>query len=215
MTFAGFPAAAVEFYQQLELDNSREWWAAHRATYEDAVRGPMLALAAELEADFGPAKLFRPHRDTRFSRDKSPYKTHQGAYVRTAEGMGWYVQISGEGLMVAGGFHQGTPDQLGRYRTAVQDEVAGERLDAVIAALIGQGLSVGGDVMRTRPRGVPAEHPRIDLLRHRSLTAGRAVGEPAWLARREALDRIRVDWEALRPLLVWLGRQVGPPVPAS
>ena len=87
MTFAGFPAAAIEFYQQLELDNSRDWWAAHRAVYDDAVRGPMLALTAELEPEFGEAKLFRPHRDTRFAKDKSPYKLHQGAYVRTAEGV--------------------------------------------------------------------------------------------------------------------------------
>jgi uncharacterized protein (TIGR02453 family) len=215
VAFVGFPAAAVEFYQQLELENSREAWLAHRRTYEGAVRAPMLELIAELEPEFGPAKLFRPHRDTRFSKDKSPYKTHQGGYVRTAEGMGWYVQISGEGLLVAGGFYQGTPDQLARYRSAVQDEGIGARLEAVVAELTANGLDVDGDVMRTRPRGVPLDHPRIDLLRHRTLTAGRAHGEPDWLATPEALDRVRADWRRLRPLVAWLADHVGAPVPAT
>ena len=80
-TFSGFPPAALSFYAELEDENSRDWWLAHKDVYERDVREPMLALLDGLEDEFGAAKLFRPNRDVRFSADKSPYKTHQGALV--------------------------------------------------------------------------------------------------------------------------------------
>jgi uncharacterized protein (DUF2461 family) len=74
--FEGFPAEAFEFYERLKADNSRTFWDAHKDDYQRLVREPVIALTAELEAEFGPASVFRPYRDTRFSADKSPYKTH-------------------------------------------------------------------------------------------------------------------------------------------
>jgi len=88
-TFNGFPAEALDFYDDLEMDNSKTFWAAHKDTYETAVKAPMLALTAALEDEFGPAKVFRPYRDVRFAKDKSPYKTNQGAYVPTGPATGW------------------------------------------------------------------------------------------------------------------------------
>ena len=78
MTFAGIPLRACEFYAGLEADNSRAYWTAHKATYERDVKGPLTALAELAAPEFGEPKLFRPHRDVRFSADKSPYKDHQG-----------------------------------------------------------------------------------------------------------------------------------------
>ena len=95
MAFEGFPEQALEFYEGLEADNSKTYWTAHRGEYETHVRTPMVGLLEELAPEFGTAKLFRPYRDVRFSSDKTPYKTHQGAVV-TPEGRGagaWYVQI--------------------------------------------------------------------------------------------------------------------------
>lgn len=86
--FTGFPVAALDFYEDLEADNSKAFWAAHKAVYDDCVRGPMRALLGELEDEFGEGKMFRPYRDVRFSRDKIPYKTHQGGYVATGPGIG-------------------------------------------------------------------------------------------------------------------------------
>lgn len=210
MTFSGFPPEAVEFYQQLELHNTREWWVAHKATYQDAVRVPVLELAAALEDEFGPARLFRPNRDTRFSADQSPYKTHQGAFVEVTTGVGYYLHLRAEGLFVAGGFHQGEPGQVARYRAAVDDPLRGAELARVIEELSGTGLELGGDVMRTRPRGVPSDHPRVELLRHRSLIASRQAGEPPWLSTPAALDHVREDWTVLRPLVEWLAATLGP-----
>lgn len=103
--FSGFPVSALDFYEDLEADNSKAFWAAHKAVYDDCVRGPMLALLGELEEEFGPGKVFRPYRDVRFSKDKIPYKTHQGGYVATGPGVGFYVEINAAGLRIAGGFY--------------------------------------------------------------------------------------------------------------
>ncbi|BAS10419.1 conserved hypothetical protein [Arthrobacter sp. Hiyo4] len=76
-------------------------WPEHKDSYNTLVRDPVTALLAELEPRFGPGKVFRPNRDIRFSQDKSPYKTDQGAYASSQEGVGYYVQVSDEGLLVA------------------------------------------------------------------------------------------------------------------
>ena len=115
--FEGIPFEAMDFYEDLEVDNSRQWWAAHRDRYDTAVRAPMEALGGALEDEFGAVKVFRPNRDVRFAQDKSPYKTHQGVVVSTASRMGWYVQISAEGLMTAAGWYAASPGQVARYRT--------------------------------------------------------------------------------------------------
>lgn len=71
-TFQGIPTAAFRFYEELEENNNREWWLEHKSAYDAGVREPLTALLAELEPEFGPAKVFRPNRDVRFSQDKSP-----------------------------------------------------------------------------------------------------------------------------------------------
>src|SRR5947208_7921849 len=97
--FRGFPAEAIEFYEGLEADNSKSYWTAHKQMYDDAVRAPMQALLETLEPEFGAGSIFRPYRDVRFSRDKSPYKTHIGAAVGELRGSVYYVQLSSEGLL--------------------------------------------------------------------------------------------------------------------
>jgi uncharacterized protein (TIGR02453 family) len=209
VAFTGFPVAAFEFYDGLAADNSKTYWTANKAVYEDAVRTPFLALAAELEPEFGPGKIFRPHRDVRFSADKSPYKTNQGLFCQTADGAGYYVQIDPHGLMTAGGFYSHTKDQVGRYRAAVDRDDIGRELEAILHVLTKAGFSTGGDTVRTRPRGCPADHPRLDLMRHESLTASRVHPPAARLGTRRALDLIRNDWRALRPFNEWVAAHVG------
>lgn len=207
--FAGFPIAGPDFYEDLEADNSKAFWTASKHVYEESVKRPMTALIAELEAGFGPAKIFRPYRDVRFSKDKSPYKTHQGAVVHTAPGVGWYVQIGAPGLFVAGGLYAATPDQLARLRTTLDDDVRGAELERIVDELVRSGYALGGDKLKTRPKGYPADHPRIELLRHKSLTVGREFGAPGWLETPRAATEIRTAWESLRPFVEWLGTVVG------
>jgi uncharacterized protein (TIGR02453 family) len=211
MAFGGFPAQAFAFYESLEADNSRRFWDAHKAEYERYVREPMRALTDDLEAEFGPATVFRPHRDIRFSSDKSPYKTYQGAFAERLPGTGFYVQVSADGLLASGGFHSHAPDQVERYRAAVHTEPTGKQLAAIVAGLREGGLTVGGDQLKTRPRGVPADHPRVELLRHRSLTATRDWPAGPQLYDRQALSLVRQTWIQLIPLCDWLSEHVGQP----
>ena len=83
VTFTGFPVAALDFYDDLEMDNTKSFWEKHKAVYDEGVKAPMVALLAGLAPEFAPdgqgGKIFRPYRDVRFAKDKTPYKTHQGA----------------------------------------------------------------------------------------------------------------------------------------
>ncbi|WP_204057688.1 DUF2461 domain-containing protein [Microbispora corallina] len=203
MGFSGFPDEALIFYEGLVADNSRGYWAANKELYEDAVRAPMLALLEELAPEFGDSHLFRPYRDVRFAKDKSPYKTHQGAYFKAGlEGVGFYVQIDADGLYAAAGWWA-SGEQVLRYREALDDDTAGARLEEVLAALPG-GLTVGGERLKTRPRGTPEDHPRLDLMRYKSLHAGRRFEPEPWLHTPETLDRVRDTWRACVPLVDWL-----------
>ncbi len=207
--FAGFPIAGPDFYEDLEADNSRAFWTANKHIYEESVKRPMTALITELEPDFGPAKIFRPYRDVRFSKDKSPYKTHQGAVVHTAPGVGWYVQIGAPGLFVAGGLYAAAPEQLSRLRTALDDDVRGAELEKIVDKLDRGGYTLGGDKLKTRPKGYPIDHPRIELLRHKALVMSRELGTPDWLGSPRAATEVRRSWESLRPVVEWLAAVVG------
>lgn len=209
-TFEGIQAAAFRFYEDLEENNNREWWLEHKATYVAEVREPLTALLAELEPRFGPAKIFRPNRDIRFSQDKSPYKTAQGAFAATREGVGYYVQISADGLLIGGGYHSHTPAQLARYRAAVDAPDSGLALQEITDAVSAAGFAIEGEKLKTVPRGFDKDHPRAELLKHKSLSAGVEVGQPAWLSTAAAKDEIASRWETLRPLVEWVSEYAAP-----
>ena len=200
----------MAFYDELAAaDFAREWWAANKGRYDASVREPMEELTEALVVEFGEPKLFRPHRDTRFSKDKTPYKDHQAALVSVREGLGFFVGISANGLRTGGGIMHLASDQLARFREAV-DAPAGADLDKAVESLRRKGFGIGGDVMKTRPRGVAEDHPRVELLRHRSLIAWHEHGAPAWLATGAAVRHVRDDWRLVRPMVAWLDEHVGP-----
>jgi uncharacterized protein (TIGR02453 family) len=210
VTFTGFPEDALEFYEGLEADNSKSYWQDNKATYEKAVRDPMLALLAALEPEFGSSKFFRPYRDVRFARDKSPYKTAAGAVVHGEHGSGvLYVQVSARGLLCASGYYETASDQVERFRQAVADDQSGPALVAIVDDLRGMGYTVEGERLKTRPRGYDADHPRIELLRHRTLTGHRDFPPEPWLHTPECLDRVVDCWRDFAPLNDWLSRHVG------
>ncbi|MBO0851420.1 MAG: DUF2461 domain-containing protein [Pseudonocardia sp.] len=205
MGFSGFGERLVDFYDGLEADNSKAYWTDHRSIYEQHVRAPMEALLAELEAEFGSGKIFRPYRDLRFSPDKTPYKTHCGATVG-----GYYIQAGADGIMVAGGYYHMAGDQVRRYRVAVDEERRGEDLRDRLDRLASTGMTVAGDKLATRPRGVDPGHPRLELLRHRSLyTWRRWPGEELMLSP-ELPEAVAASWRAITPLMEWLTDHVGP-----
>lgn len=203
--FDGFGEGAVEFYDGLEIDNSKAFWTDQRAVYENDIRSPMLALLAACEAEFGRGKIFRPYRDVRFSADKTPYKTHCGATAGP-----FYVQLGPGGLLAAGGYYMMASDQVARFRAAVDDDRRGTDLQKRIAAAEADGVEIAGEQLKTRPRGVDPGHPRLDLLRHKSLYGHRSWPPDDMLHEAGALHRVMATWRAVRPLVEWLDDHVGP-----
>lgn len=203
MTFEGFPVAALDFYDDLEVDNTRSFWEAHKHVYTESVLAPMKALTAALEPEFGAAKIFRPYRDVRFSKDKTPYKTHQGAFVRVAEATGFYIEVSPRGVRTGGGFYDAPPARLAAFRAAVSHDRFGPELERLLDGVRRHGFEVGGDRLKTAPRGFDMTHPRIELLRHKSLTVGHLIGFEPVIHTAELLDLVRDDWRTIRPVVEW------------
>jgi uncharacterized protein (TIGR02453 family) len=211
MSFSGWPEEALDFYEGLEADNSKAYWTAHKAVYEDAVLRPMTELAEELAPEFGEPKIFRPYRNLRFSRDKTPYKTHIGAIVGSG-----YIQLSAAGLAVGDGMYGMDPGQLARYRGAVADDGSGAELVKIIAAVERHDIEVSGrDSLKTAPRGYPPGHPRIGLLRHKGLVAWKQWPAEPWLETAAARDRIAGVLRITRPMSDWLDEHVGPARPGE
>ena len=202
--FNGFPEAALDFYDDLEMDNTKSFWEAHRATYDEAVAAPMKALVGELEPEFGPAKIFRPYRDVRFAKDKTPYKTHQGAFIPRGPSTGFYVQIGAAGVRVGVGFYEAPSDRLASIRAAIDDDGHGHDLESILEALTSAGWTLGGEKLKTAPRGYDIDHPRIALLRHKSMTLGKDFGFAPVIHSAELLDRVRDDWRTATPFVEWV-----------
>lgn len=213
MLFDGFGTGLVPFYEELAANNTRDWWQANKPRYEREVRAPLEHLLEDLRAEFGEAKVFRPNRDTRFSRDKSPYKTSAAAVIGAAhEGVGTlYLSVSAEGMMVGGGAYMPGTDQLARLRESIDDDKRGRDLEDIVADIRRKDGEVGAhDELKTAPRGYPADHPRIELLRFKGIIGWWDHEPGPWLHSAAARDTVAEGWRSLRPLNAWLVANVGP-----
>ncbi|GJM37728.1 MAG: TIGR02453 family protein [Acidimicrobiales bacterium] len=207
MAFTGWPVEAIEFFERLEDDNTKAFWNEQKHVYEDAVKAPMVALLADLEKRFGEGKVFRPYRDVRFSKDKTPYKTNIAA--RMAGGP--YISLSADGFGVGTGYYMMAKDQLASFRAAVDDDTTGRQLERTIVKVTGAGIDVTShDAVKTAPRGYSADHPRIELLRMKGCIAWQEWEIGAWLDTAEAKDRIVDFMGSTKPLVKWLDTNVGP-----
>ena len=163
--FTGWTGDFKGFFTGLQVNNSKAYFEAHRRQYEQEVKQPMVALLADLESGFGPARLSRPNRDIRFSADKSPYKTNIYATARD----GGYVALGPEGLVVGGGRYMLEAAQLARFREAVAGSGSGAKLVAVVDGLRKKGYDLGGQELKRVPPPFPQDHQRGDLLRYKRL----------------------------------------------
>src|SRR4051794_11726419 len=191
------------------MDNTRSFWEAHKGVWAEAVKDPMTALTDALAPEFGAAKVFRPYRDVRFAKDKTPYKTHQGAFVAAGPACGWYVEISARGVRTGAGFYDASSTDLARIRESIAHEATGKQLERVLAKLEKAGFTIGGDRLKTSPRGYDADHPRIELLRHRSLTIGHDYGFDKVIHGPGLVTAVRKDWKAAQPLVDWVAERLG------
>lgn len=188
-----FGSEVFSWFEGLERDNSRDYFARTRDVYERDVRDALEALLEELG---GEVKVFRQQRDLRFTPDKRPYKDRTYGLAGR-----FYVQLSARGLYAGTGMYQPTPEQLGRFRRGVDEDDALERV------LAGADLEVEGATVTTAPRGWPRDHPRIELLRRKQLIVGRSLpaGDIGW---ERALAHCRGVQDAAQPVLDWLDARI-------
>lgn len=231
-----FTRSALRFLRQLEKNNEKSWFEAHRTEYEKEVREPMRALIDDMNARFagfaaeigGDPKrsMFRIHRDTRFSKDKAPYKTHAACWFhhRKATGRvggeategsaGFYFHLQPGGQsFVGGGLWMPPRPQLNKLRDAIaEDPSAFARMAGGLSRRFG-GLDDDA-VLKRMPRGFSEEHPAAKWLRYQSFTSGRALNDsqvtdprlPALLAQ---------EFRGLLPLVRWLNGALGYPAASA
>jgi uncharacterized protein (TIGR02453 family) len=207
VAFRGWRAEAIEFFEGLEADNSKAYWQDHKSGYQELVLAPMEELLGELKKEFGEGRVFRPYRDVRFSKDKSPYKTNIAATLSR----GGYISLSSEGLGAGSGYYGLMPDQLERYRAAVDDDRPGKAVARLVDRARAGGIEVSAhDVLKTAPKGYPKDHPRIELLRNKGLIYWQQWPVGAWLGTAKAKEHVVGLLRAAKPLVKWLETNVGP-----
>lgn len=181
----GFSSKALTFFRELEKNNDRNWFAAHKELYETEVRQPMIELTAmvcedfrKLAADYVPEKpekaIYRIYRDTRFSHDKTPYKTHIGTHLQHRRipknaGAGFYFEVSHRAVGIGGGMYMPGPEQLLAVRKALAEK--GEQFaklcaDRTLVRLLGP---VQGEQLARVPKGFDPRSPAADWLRYKQI----------------------------------------------
>lgn len=198
--FTGWTEDAFALLERLEGDPLPSVREAERKAQSRLVRAPMIALMEELaRADeaYEDFSVWSPGRATLWGWQV------QSAVVRVAPSIELSVTFQLDGLFVRGAWFYPQPGQVDRFRRAVAAERSGRALETILAALAEQGFELSGDLMKRMPRGYPPDHPRAELLWHRSILADRWLGSGAWLGTAEPVARVRAAFGALSPLLQW------------
>jgi uncharacterized protein (TIGR02453 family) len=202
-----WPPDALEFLRELEANNDRDWFRAHRARYDAFLLEPALALAEKLR-HLGEPRTFRPYNDTRF-RPRPPLKEHLGVAIGYGGAGGYYFELSLDGLILAAGLYRPAPDQLERYRAAIDHDGRAEQFEQAVAAATAGGLAPADPTLKRAPRGYPANHPRIGRLRMKELIARRRHPLEPWLHGPACDKRVQRELESAQPLVHWLAENVG------
>lgn len=208
----GVPVAAVEFFAELADNNTREWWKANVGRYHSQVREPFQALLGQVAPE-REWRTYRPQRDTRFAKDKTPYKDFIGAVSQLDSGTGQFIRIDRYGLLVGTGYPTMARDQLTRFRAALDEPDTGDAFVTGVANAEASGVRVTGGrypELTTAPRGYPKNHPRIEWLRVKGVEIPQRIGTPEWLSSESAADNIRDLLRRGTDVITWLDRHVGP-----
>ena len=203
-----WPPAALEFLRELEANNDRDWFRANRRRYDEDLLGPARTLAERL-AHLGPPHFFRPYNNLRF-RAGPPLKEHLGVAIGHGGAGSYYFDLSLDGLLVGGGLFHPAPDQLERFRVAIDNSRQAAAFERAVSRAEAAGLGLIAPALKRAPRGFPADHPRLERLRLKQMTAYHRYPLRGWLHTSECDRRVQGGLEAVRPLVTWLGEYVGP-----
>ena len=217
--FTGFDRDAVQFLHELTAEMNREWFEANKARYQARWVEPMTALLGEVRARLAKAyapiklglpKLFRIYRDTRFSKDKSPYKTHVAGMLPLREGCtALYMHVGTDEEFVGVGTYYFEDNQLPRWRKLVAADKTGKEIAGIVAKLRKTGYQAGGhEDYKKVPKGFAPDHPRAEFLKMRGLTAGFPAMPKGLLHKPELIDWLVLHGRATVPLVSWLYRNI-------
>lgn len=222
VVFNGFFKDTVQFFNRLKKHNEKDWFQSHKEDYESYVLTParsFVAVMGERLKKISPdikavpkinKSLFRINRDTRFSPDKSPYKTHMGIFfwegVRPRmECSGFYCHLEPPNLMIGVGIYMFPKQEMYRFRKAVVDPESGERLSRALTSISRlEGYEIGGRHYKRVPSGFDSHHPHADLLLHNGLYAGKTIPIPDEFYSSELINFCWKNFKALAPLHRWL-----------
>lgn len=229
-SFSGFRPAALTFLRALKRNNRKEWFEANRARYEAEIKQPLVALIEEVDvrlASLAPEivgtkrSLFRIHRDVRFSRDKTPYKTHAACwfYHRDAGravgdnaahgGAGFYFHLAPGEVFSGGGVWMPPRPALNRIREAIADDPDGFKTIVTAPSFQRRFGALDPEHTLTRmPRGYDVDHPAADWLRYQSFTADHALDE-SLLASPKLVDALMRNFSVALPLVRWINTASG------
>lgn len=208
----GWATQAVGFFAELEQHNDREWWMANRGVYDTLIKPAFVALLDDISG-FDSWRVYRPNNDARFGSTKGAYKTFIGAVSERPDGVGAFVRVSADGLLVGTGMPMPAADQLQRLRTALDQEQSGEAFRAAaehVGSAGGRVFHGRWDPLRRVPHGHSADHPRAEFLRWKGVEIGHRDARPTWLDGHEASAKVDEVVSRGEPLHAWLARHVGP-----
>jgi uncharacterized protein (TIGR02453 family) len=219
--FMGFPQETTQFFDDLKANNNKVWFTDHKPDFERYVINPargfvvamgkkLKAIAPQVNADPRVNKsIFRIYRDTRFSKDKTPYKTNLGLWFWVGEGAkfenpGYYFHLDAHNLMVGGGLHNFAKPILKAYRQAVVDPKLGPELAQAVVEVAKKGYDFGQKTYKRVPRGFDPEHKNAELLLYSGLTAGKEFGLPDELYSPNIVDFCLGHYQCMAPIVNWL-----------
>ena len=219
--FNGFSKDLVQFFKNLEKNNSKQWFDKHRNEYEDCVLFPsrefVVAMGKRLrkiapEVNAIPQvnqSLFRINRDTRFSKDKSPYKTCMGIWFwegrrKRMECSGFYFHHEGDRLLIGAGIKTFTKPLLEKYRPAVVDKNLGRELVTAVKKVTAKGYAVGGKHYKRIPRGYDESHPNAEFLLFNGLHASLDEKIPKQFYSDAIIDYVFTHHRNMAPIHYWL-----------
>lgn len=220
MATAYFTDASFKFLRGLARHNEREWFQAHKADYEAHLRQPFLRLIADLQPDLRTlsehyradprpmgGSLFRIHRDTRFSNDKTPYKTWSGArffHARSREvsAPSFYLHVQPRNCFIGAGLWHPEPETQRRIRQFIYDN-PGTWTAAVQAPAFKRRYALDGDSLVRAPRGYPPDHPLIEDLKRKDFVATAALDDDVVLGP-NLRKAVAGHFAALAPLVDYL-----------
>ncbi len=223
--FSGFPREGVDFLGELKLNNTKPWFQEHKNEYEKFLVDPARAFILEMgtrltmlspSVTFDPRidkSLFRIYRDIRFSKDKTPYKTHLAIWFwegnrKKVENSGYYFQLDADLFLLAVGLYTFPPDLIDNYRQAVDDDKSGQELITAVELVESKGYDVSAETYKRVPGGYAQDHPRMRFLKYKGFGAMKAYPINEILHSTYLIDFCYNVYEDLSPLHNWLVKYV-------